>query len=165
AYPRGALAILTAMLMARRRALLHPPAPFRNRRLHGRPRQSTTATRHRRLPALQAGGEISRPAPRHRRRGGRPRLSPAGHGGDRHGLGALALRRNLRFAYRLGQALPRSGRPCPYLSWSATLAMPALPQSSSCCPPLGAPERPTAPTVSLPILIGVPPCSGMTSDR
>src|SRR5207302_607322 len=50
-----------------------------------------------------------------------------------------------------------------YLSWSATLSIPALPQASSCGPPLGAPLSPTAPSVSLPILIGTPPWSGITS--
>ena len=51
----------------------------------------------------------------------------------------------------------------PHLSWSATLAMPAMPQASSCGPPFGAPLSPTPPIVSSPTLIGTPPWSGMTS--
>lgn len=43
-----------------------------------------------------------------------------------------------------------------YFSCSATRAMPALAQTSSFSPP-GAPETPTAPIVTLPILIGTPP--------
>jgi hypothetical protein len=48
-----------------------------------------------------------------------------------------------------------------YLSWSATLATPALPQASSCGPPLGAQLRPPG---LLPELDRHAPWSGMTSE-
>src|SRR5262249_12442485 len=47
----------------------------------------------------------------------------------------------------------------PYLSWSATLSMPALAQTSSLSPP-GAPDTPIAPMVSSPTLIGSAPWAG-----
>src|SRR5215469_13526301 len=46
-----------------------------------------------------------------------------------------------------------------YFRSLATLSMPALAQASSLSPP-GAPDTPTAPIVSLPILIGSAPCAG-----
>ena len=49
-----------------------------------------------------------------------------------------------------------------YLSWSATLATPAMAHFSS--PSELDPLTPTAPIVSLPILIGTPPRSAMTSS-
>ena len=52
-----------------------------------------------------------------------------------------------------------------YLSWSATLAIAPLAQSSSPCWPPVVPLTPIAPITSLPTLIGMPPPSGMTSAR
>jgi hypothetical protein len=51
---------------------------------------------------------------------------------------------------------PRTG----YLSWSATLSMPAFEQASSFSPP-GAPETPTATMTSSPALIGSAPWAAM----
>ena len=51
-----------------------------------------------------------------------------------------------------------------YFRSAATLSMPALAQASSFSPP-GAPDTPTAPMVSLPILIGSAPCAGVMLVR
>src|SRR5215472_4128584 len=51
-----------------------------------------------------------------------------------------------------------------YFRSAATLSMPALAQASSFSPP-GAPDTPTAPIVSLPILIGSAPCAGVMLVR
>src|SRR5215467_312818 len=51
-----------------------------------------------------------------------------------------------------------------HLRSAATLSMPALAQASSFSPP-GAPDTPTAPIVSLPILIGSAPCAGVMFVR
>src|SRR5207247_9175525 len=48
-----------------------------------------------------------------------------------------------------------------YLSWSLTLSMPACAQTSSLSPP-GAPETPTPPIVSSPIMIGSAPRAATT---
>jgi hypothetical protein len=70
--------------------------------------------------------------------------------------------RTLNSRARHRDAAPQISGPSPraYFSWSATLSMPALAQTSSLSPP-GEPETPIAPMTSSPTLIGSAPCAGI----
>src|SRR5207245_11645693 len=89
-------------------------------------------------------------------RGGDRRRQPARCRRIRQLLNGRAAAR-----FHRAQSAATAAAGAAYFSWSATLSSPALTQASSFSPP-GAPETPTAPITSSPILIGNAPWAATT---
>ena len=153
------------------------------RRRLAQPAKSLGRARHAGVGRLACGGTCTGVAGIGGLAQSRPRLNPAAATAGSRG-NASRLARRLHFApwkaanvaafpsarvggrQRLaGETRGAHARQCPpstsHCRLPATLAMPALAQTSSFSPP-GAPETPTPPITSLPTLIGTPPPTATT---